>query len=353
MKKCAIFFGLLLATSFGISAQDPQFSQFYAAPIYQNPAFAGGAYAPRLIANYRNQWPSLNANYVTSAVSFDHYIERFNSGVGIILVNDSQGPGRLKSTDIGTVYSYQLKLSEDAYLRLGAQATFSSKNLNYLGLTFGDQYDNKGFLGTPSNDPFANQTNLQTKSNIDFSGGVLFYNPKYWLGFATHHLNQPSFSFLKDGIIPSATVSDAIIPRKVSLSGGMKIELPNPFSSARNLNNEFSVSPTFTYKRQGKFEQLDLGFYATYASLTAGLWYRGIPLKKVGNTRTNHDALVFLLGYRQDNFSIGYSYDLTISGLGASSGGSHEISIAYQLEKIESKVMNKRRRKGELSCPKY
>lgn len=147
MKKCAIFFGLLLATSFGIFAQDPQFSQFYAAPIYQNPAFAGGAYAPRLIANYRNQWPSLNANYVTSAVSFDHYIERFNSGVGIILVNDSQGPGRLKSTDIGTVYSYQLRLSEDAYLRLGAQATFSSKNLNYLGLTFGDQYDNKGFLG--------------------------------------------------------------------------------------------------------------------------------------------------------------------------------------------------------------
>ncbi len=326
-------------------AQDPQFSQFYAAPLYQNPAFAGGAYAPRLIANYRNQWPSINANFVTAAFSFDHYIEKLNSGVGIMVVNDSQGPGRLKSTDVSGLYSYQIQLNEENFLRLGAQATYSNKSLDYLGLTFGDQYNNKGFIqGSTSADPFANSTNITPIKFVDFSGGALFYNSKTWLGLSMHHINRPNYSF---------GTTESRLPSKISLSGGLKIPLANPYSGAANADKEFNVSPAFLYKRQGKFDQLDLGFYATYSSLTAGFWYRGIPIKKKNITRTNNDALVFLLGFRQDNFSIGYSYDITISSLGFSSGGSHEISIAYQLDPLERDSPRKRRNKKELSCPKY
>ncbi|MDG1036239.1 MAG: type IX secretion system membrane protein PorP/SprF, partial [Crocinitomicaceae bacterium] len=41
------------------NAQDPQFTQFYANPIYLNPAFAGSNVCPRFSMNYRNEWPSL------------------------------------------------------------------------------------------------------------------------------------------------------------------------------------------------------------------------------------------------------------------------------------------------------
>jgi type IX secretion system PorP/SprF family membrane protein len=355
MKKLYLGSILLSLVCLNSMAQDAQFSQFYAAPMYQNPAFAGSAYAPRLIANYRNQWPSINANFVTSAFSVDHYIEKLNSGIGVMVVNDSQGPGRLKSTEMSGIYSYQIQLGEENFLRLGAQGTYSNKSLDYLGLTFGDQYTNRGLTGNASNDPFANKNNISPITFVDYSGGALFYNSKTWLGVTMHHINRPTYTFLNTGAaspIAGCPTGDCL-PRKLSVSGGLKIPLDNPYSNAANIGKEFSVSPAFLYKRQGKFDQLDLGFYATYSALTAGLWYRGIPIKKKNITRTNHDAFVFLLGYRQDSFSIGYSYDITISSLGFATGGSHEISIAYQLEPFERSNQRKSRNKKELSCPKY
>ncbi len=350
MKKIYLRIVLLCFVCFSSLAQDPQFSQFYAAPLYQNPAFAGGAYAPRLIANYRNQWPSINANFITASFSVDHYIEKLNSGIGLLVTTDSQGPGRLKSTDLSGIYAYQVRINEENFLRLGAQATYSNKSMNYLGLTFGDQYNNAGFInGSVTLDPFGpNGTTVPNISFVDFSGGALFYNAKSWLGVAAHHINQPTYTFLTSG-----GGVNSYLPMKLSVSGGLKIPLANPYTNAANSDKEFSVSPAFLYKRQGKFDQLDLGFYATYSPVTLGLWYRGIPIKKKEITRTNHDALIFLIGVRQDNFSIGYSYDITVSSLGISTGGSHEISIAYQLDPIETKRNRNRRNRKELSCPKF
>jgi type IX secretion system PorP/SprF family membrane protein len=349
MKKTYLRIVLLSVLCFNAMAQDPQFSQFYAAPLYQNPAFTGGAYAPRLIANYRNQWPSINANYNTMAFSVDHYLEKLNSGIGIMVMNDSQGPGVLKSTDLSALYAYQIQIGEENFLRLGVQGMYSNRSVNYRDLTFGDQFTNKGYTGNASNDPFANGANIQPINLIDFSGGALFYNSKMWLGAAVNHISQPEVTFSN-----AATNVISNLPRKISVSGGLNIPLANPYSGAGNAEKEFSISPTFLYKRQGKFDQLDIGFYMTYTPITLGVWYRGIPVKKQGTTVTNHDALVFLAGFRFDNFSFGYSYDLTVSSLGYGTGGSHEISIAYQLDPFENdNPRNRKRKKKELSCPKF
>ena len=45
----------------------------------------------------------------------------------------------------------------------------------------------------------------------------------------------------------------------------------------------------------------------------------------------NSDAVILLLGYDLEKYKIGYSYDLTVSQLGLSSGGAHEISLQIQL----------------------
>ena len=57
----------------GVStAQDPNFSQFFASPLTLNPALTGkfdGVY--RVAGNYRDQWPTINNAFVTKTVSFD------------------------------------------------------------------------------------------------------------------------------------------------------------------------------------------------------------------------------------------------------------------------------------------
>jgi type IX secretion system PorP/SprF family membrane protein len=350
MKKIIFLLSFLSIVSESI-AQDPQFSQFYAAPMYHNPAFAGSAYAPRVMFNYRNQWPSLQANFKTSLFSIDHYFEKAKSGVGLTLLNDEQG-NRIKNTEIMAMYSYQLQVGEKNFLRMGLQGSYSVRGFNNSGLIFGDQLNNSGYTGAISSDPFA-AGNLNQKKILDYGSGFLFYNPKSFIGLSVNHITRPGLSYM-DGVKPAkGCVTGDCIPRKIMINGGYNIKLLNPSSSAGNSDKELVLTPTFLYKKQGAFSQLDAGAYLTYSPFTTGVWYRGIPFKKVFSQYPNRDAITALIGFRLENFSVGYSYDATISGLN-STGGSHEISLSYQLEKFENdKSPYFKQRKKELACPKF
>ena len=83
--------GLMLLSQTPVTAQDPQFSQFYAAPLYLNPAFAGSTGQARVGMNYRNQWPAIDANFNTISAYADFYLEDINSGVGALITRDREG----------------------------------------------------------------------------------------------------------------------------------------------------------------------------------------------------------------------------------------------------------------------
>ena len=65
------------------SAQDPAFSQFYANPLYLNPAFAGTNVCPRVNLNYRDQWPGIGRTYVSVSVYGINTLNRF---IGLVLL---------------------------------------------------------------------------------------------------------------------------------------------------------------------------------------------------------------------------------------------------------------------------
>jgi hypothetical protein len=73
--------GLIFSTL--STAQDAHFSQYYANPIYLNPAFAGLERCPTVHSNYRNQYPELGV-YQSYSASYDQYVDKLNGGVAVM-----------------------------------------------------------------------------------------------------------------------------------------------------------------------------------------------------------------------------------------------------------------------------
>lgn len=307
-----------------VSAQDPQFSQFYAAPLYLNPALAGSTNQARAGINYRNQWPAIDANFTTMSFFADYFIEDKNSGVGFLLTRDREGLAGLRSLSIALQYSYEIQLTEHLGFRPGFQAGMFNRDVNFDRLTFGDQFNPSTgeFIDQPSAESFS--TNF-SKTFFDLSAGGVLFTRSAWLGVAANHLNKPNQSIIDER---------SQLPIKLSFHGGFKFFMkPGVVGSGVYAREaERSIAPALQYRHQGDFDQMDLGLYFTFEPLVLGTWYRGVPFKNIDGF-VNNESIVLLLGFTQigakDAINIGYSFDYTISKLGPGSGGAHEFSLVY------------------------
>ncbi len=350
MRKIVVIFSCLCTLTLSpwvVRGQDPTLSQFYAAPLLISPAFAGVSQTSKINFNHRNQWPNLNANYQFSSITADISVANINSGFGFIASTDKQF-SNLKTTTLGLQYAYHVTLTPESSVSFGVEGAYVNRGIDYSSLVFGDQVSSLvsgGSLGT-STDPILSQ--FKPNANyVDLSTGALFNLKNTWLGVSVHHLNAPNRSFING--------SNDILQTKYSVQLGTKILFEDSYyeqNSVSERNREKSISPVMHYKHQGTFDQMDLGAYLTLSPLVMGAWYRGIPLK-TSNNASSRESFVVLLGYRQDNFSIGYSYDMTISNLGLPSGGAHEISIAYLFDLDISIKKPLLKIKRNLSCPKF
>ena len=111
--RCTFFaFVLVVGISNEAHAQDPEFTQYYANPLFLNPAFAGSDRCPRMVMAYRNQWPAMSGNYVTQAVSYDQHLNSIQGGLGLTVMHDQAGQNTLQTTRITGMYAYQQSLTE-------------------------------------------------------------------------------------------------------------------------------------------------------------------------------------------------------------------------------------------------
>lgn len=328
-----VLVGLL---SMEVSAQDIHYSQFYANPIYLNPALTGAAQAGRMGVNYRNQWPGINQSITSFSASFDTYASRVNSGMGLIFNRSQQSHTQLSISEIGISYAYAARLTDQSFLRLGGQVAYVDRDAYFGKLLFGSQIDDAGTISDFSGENLGADFRHQF---VDYSAGLLYNSQAIWLGVSAHHLGQPNISFL-DGHISQ-------LPLKISAHGGIKFPLDG---LAGNRISRPELTAAFNYKNQGPFQQLDLGMQLHVEPLVLGLWYRGLPVKRTEDP--GHESLVALVGITLGNgLDVGYSYDYTISTLGnATSAGAHELSLRYTLASAFTKGLGT---KTSMPCFKY
>jgi type IX secretion system PorP/SprF family membrane protein len=139
MMRKALMFTLLLCLSRTLLGQDFHYSQFYAAPLFLNPALTGSTELSRVGLNYRKQWPGLSQDFNAYSAYFDHYSFDLNSGFGFAVHSFNESNMNLNTTDISFLYSYKLQLAEAWALRFGGQAAWVRRNATLDNLVFGDQ----------------------------------------------------------------------------------------------------------------------------------------------------------------------------------------------------------------------
>jgi type IX secretion system PorP/SprF family membrane protein len=341
MNKLVSKIGVLLIVLSGVSltAQDIHFTQFYMSPLNLNPALTGVMNCKtRMVANYRNQWAAvLAANaYNTYSVSYDQKVpvgrEDF-FGIGGSLWGDVAGESRFGTTQGRLSLSYSKKMfgyrKKASYLVIGADAALSSRSINKNDLRWPTQITAAGFDPTlPFNEPNFQDTDFLYP---DISAGILWFSvmgnySNWYLGAAIHHLNRPNVSFLGE------TVN---LYSKYTIHTGMQFEV----------QKRISLLPFAVFMTQGPHISLNAGSNIRFAmgpsrttnqSWEVGAWYR------VGNkvpSGLHSDAVILSTRFNYDQFNLGFSYDINVSGLrqASAANGAFEFSMQYNICGPESR----------------
>ena len=196
--------------SLSTMAQDIHFTQFFTNPLILSPASTGyfkGNY--RAGINYKYQWPWASSqttfNYHTQAAYVDFSfletkVKRGWMGVGVNILNDDAGDGRLHYLRLGgSVAWHQAFDRENRYvLSIGYVCNYINKSVDFERFYFNNQWvDDRGFdLSKPDYEHPATVSFTQ----LDMGAGLNF-NAKLSkdlllsTSFSMLHLNRPRDQF--------------------------------------------------------------------------------------------------------------------------------------------------------------
>lgn len=322
-------------------AQDPQYTQFYANQPMLNPAFTGAALGPRVSMNYRAQWVAIPGSYRQNVIGYDQPLLFGKSlqGIGVLIQSDRAGEGNLSKLDVLANYSFAVQFGRrghEQYLRFGLSAGIRQSSIDFTKLRFSDQIDPRdGFTRITAENFQGGNTRLREDVNF----GIAYYNQYAWLGVSVHHLTEPHQTFLTQ-----TNNASTRLPRRITGTAGVRIPVGPP-----NDPDKIAISPTLLFMTQRNFNQLNLGTYVNIDPMIFGVFWR-TNYNNFNGDFISSDAVAGLVGFKQGVFSIGYSYDYTVSGLTNSiTGGSHELALIVEFERNKPSVFKHRK----LPCPRF
>jgi len=332
MRKISIVMAILLQVVMvsRLKAQiDPHFSQYYAYPLWLNPALTGVIDGDaRVNANYKNQWATVNNAYQTAGVSFD-FRPTDRVGVGFNVIDQSAGDAGFNYFAAYGSFSYAITVSGDGYqqLRFGLQAGMISRSFDVNKIQLDDQYN--PLTGYDPNLP--GYENFSTTGATVFDAGAGIYyadadpskQANLFGGFSVAHLTQPQDPFATEGI-------NSKLPMRFTIHGGLRI----------HASDDIDITPHLIYIRQDQNQEKDIGVYSEFKADNYNGFIMGVMYRF-------NDAAIADAGYHFNNMIIGLSYDFNTSALNAAtnSQGGVELSLSY--------VFDSHSQNRDVVCPSF
>lgn len=306
MKK--IFTAILLfAFIWTASAQQAaQYSLYMWNKHAFNPAYAGMDNSLSITGVYRNQWMNLPGSPTTQFVNAHMPLYIAGGGIGIAVENETLGSWTQTTTALS--YDYQMVVNNSGVLSLGLSAGFTQRKFDgTLARTPEGLFDDQGnYLGHSEQAlPFALETGNAPAVNI----GAFYQGKKLEIGISASNLLENEISLSTISFVPERTYY---------LYAGYTLDL----------GRKLQLTPSTLIKSDVYQTQMDFSLVAKYnENIFAGASFRGYDSNST-------DALALLGGIKlNEKVTVGYSYDLTLSGLSNVSSGTHELLINYNLGK--------------------
>lgn len=282
-----------LALTLGMSAQQLPLFSLYQENLYMlNPAFGGMNPWFDVKGVNRSQWTGLTDAPRTFGLSLNGPLRNRSIGVGGHLFTDNVGPTR--RTGIQLSGTYHFKLTETIKLGLGLSA-------GALQFAIDGSRIRLGVDGDP-----ALLNALQSQTVFDASFGALVYSDDWYFGFALPQLLQNQLNLYESVEQAANRIEDHYF----AMAG-----------YRWHVSDDWMIEPSAMVRF---VQPAPLSF-----DVSARGWYR--EMVYAGVSYRHNDAVVAMAGYQWNNsLSIGYAYDMTMSGLRHHSTGTHEIVLGFR-----------------------
>ncbi len=300
------------------SQSDVQLTQYWALQPYYNAGASGTTDYLRIRGAGKLQWIGIDNAPQNFLVVADSPLKVGKKRIGLGMNAMQESIGLFSNLLFNLQASYKLKLFKGD-----------------LSIGFQGGYFNQKFKGseveTPSGDDYHEATDEAiptqdlTGSTFDFSAGIFYSKPNFWLGVSGLHLLEPKVKLTLQGSENTETQEyETLLGRMVYFMGGCNFGIKNTL---------LEVQPSMLVKTDFSTYTAEVSLRARYNKIFSfGLGYRW------------KDAVSTMIGAEIKNFFLGYAYDYPLSAIGKVSSGSHEVIAGYQMKlDFSGKNRNKHR----------
>ena len=284
---------------------EPMYSQYMYNMLGVNPAYAGKREAMSLNFFQRRQWIGIAGAPQTTSVSLDGATSDKKFGWGVQLYDDKLGVEKADGANM--MLSTHIQLTEKGVLSGGLSVGLMNYRIDLMNVQ--GRY-------TPSDPAFYTNFN---KWLPDVGVGIYYNTDKFYAGLSVPNVLKSRLSAFD-----------------VMHSGIQKVNSTHVFLTSGyvfDVSDEVKIKPSTMIKA--------VSGAPIEADFNTNVWLK--DLIGLGFSYRTGDAMVGMAEAQiNENFRVGYAYDMTISPLKYYNNGSHEMMVRYEFSNNKSKVKSTR-----------
>lgn len=291
MKKI-LYILAVLACSGAVAQNQFHQSQYMNHHAFFNPGAVASYHSLNAAGFFKNQWTGFSGAPSIQGISIAKPLGSYKAGWGAQIIHDKIGVNN--SFQIAGTYAYKVQLQSNMNIGLGLSGVLNASQSNFTEVQT-----------IVSDDPmFMENSPMVMMPNFRF--GAYAYNEDYYFGLAIPNL-------LKNQIVANAgETSFDMANMHWYINAGKKVIV----------TDDLELWPSVMFKHvSGTPLQFDINANATFQEkVGVGLSYR-----------SSQEFIMMANYWVNDQFLIGYSYDLGLGDLSLFHSGSHEIMLIYKV----------------------